>query len=213
LRRWGAAYNLTALRSPEAARIGHLADCLATIGPIDRWLAARTSAASPDAGVGRSGASGGGSIGVPRGGGSRVLDVGSGAGLPGLVIATMLPRVHVDCVDASAKKVAFIRAAIGELQLANARALHGRVETLVPGGYDLIVSRAFGYLGMLVDLTARLLAVDGAWMAMKGRRPDTEIAAVATRGCEVFHVEPIGVPGMDADRCLVWMRRSGSAGG
>lgn len=213
MQRWGAAYNLTALRSAEAVRIGHLADCLATIGPIERWLAARALAAPDDAGADRAIANGGGAIGAPEARGIQVLDVGSGAGLPGLVIATMLPRVHVDCVEASAKKAAFIRAAIGELQLANARALHGRVETLASGSYDLIVSRAFSDLGMLVDLTARLLAVDGAWMAMKGRRPDTEVAAVASRGCEVFHVEPIGVPGMDAERCLVWMRRSGPAGG
>lgn len=176
LQRWNTTYNLTAVRDPAEMLTQHLADCLAVIEPLQRRLTQ-----------------------------GRVLDVGSGGGLPGVVIAVMLPGLQVTCVDTVGKKAAFIRQVAGALQLPNLRAEHARVEQLRLPAFDVITSRAFASLADFVRLTRPLLAADGVWLAMKGRVPDDEIAALPA-DIEVFHVEPLVVPGLDAQRCLVWMR-------
>jgi 16S rRNA (guanine527-N7)-methyltransferase len=178
LARWNVAYNLTAVREPAQMRLWHLADCLAVVEPLRRHLAARPA---------------------------RILDVGSGAGLPGVVLAAAEPAWHVTCVDSVGKKAAFIRQVAGELALPNLHAEHARVEDLRAPPFDTIVSRAFASLADFVRRTRPLLAPGGVWMAMKGKRPDDEIAVLPT-GFEAFRVEPLVVPGLDADRCLVWMR-------
>jgi 16S rRNA (guanine527-N7)-methyltransferase len=178
LQRWNKTYNLTALRDPAQMFTHHLADCLAALPSLQRVLAGRD--------------------------GLRLLDVGSGGGLPGVLIAVLCPGLQVSCVDTVGKKAAFIRQAGAELGLRNLRAEHARVEQL-PGRYDLITSRAFATLADFVALTRERLAPEGLWMAMKGKRPEEEIAALP-RDVEVFHVEPLAVPGLDAERCLVWMR-------
>ena len=145
----------------------------------------------------------------------RVLDVGSGAGLPGVVLALARPDWSVCCVDAVAKKASFVRQVAGELKLANLQSRHARVESLAEGAFDLIVSRAFASLRDFSQLTRNQLAADGCWCAMKGVVPDDEIAALPP-DVEVFHVEPLVVPALDAQRCLVWMRPAsplGAAGG
>ena len=176
LQRWNATHNLTAIREPAAMLTQHLADCLAVISPLRRHMAQ-----------------------------GRLLDVGSGGGLPGVVIAVMLPAVEVICVDAVGKKAAFIRQAAGVLGLRNLRAVHARVEDLHEAPFDVITSRAFASLADFVALTRRHLGADGVWLAMKGREPGDEIAALPA-DTEVFHVEPLQVPGLDAQRCLIWMR-------
>lgn len=181
LQRWNATYNLTAVRDPAQMRIQHVADCLAVIAPLQRWRASHLV--------------------------RRVLDVGSGAGLPAVVIAAMLPDVEVVSVDAVGKKAAFVRQAAGELRLPNLRAEHARVEQLRAGRFELVTSRAFSSLADFVTLTKTQLAEGGVWMAMKGRRPDDEVAALPS-GITMFHVEPLVVPGLDAERCLVWLRPS-----
>ena len=178
LQRWNKTYNLTALRDPVQMFSHHLADCLAALPPLQRALAGRE--------------------------GLRLLDVGSGGGLPGVLIAVLCPALQVSCVDTVGKKAAFIRQASAELGLSNLRAEHARVEQL-PGRYDVITSRAFATLADFVALTRERLAPEGFWMAMKGKRPDEEIAALPA-DVDVFHVEPLSVPGLDAERCLVWMR-------
>lgn len=180
LARWNATHNLTAVRSADGLWTQHLADCLAVIPALDRGL-----------------------TGVPLP--HRLLDVGSGGGLPGVVIAICRPSIQVTCVDAVGKKVAFIRQAAGELGLRNLSATHARVETLPPAQVPLITSRAFASLVDFVALTRRHLADRGVWMAMKGQRPDAEMADLPA-DVEVFHVEHLDVPGLDAHRCLVWMR-------
>jgi 16S rRNA (guanine527-N7)-methyltransferase len=181
LRRWNATYNLTAVRDPAQMRIQHLADCLAVIAPLRRWRAGHPV--------------------------RRVLDVGSGAGLPAVVIAALESDLEVVSVDAVGKKAAFVRQAAGELRLPNLRAEHARVEQLHAGTFEVITSRAFASLADFVTLTRPHLAEGGVWMAMKGRRPDDEIAALPA-GASVFHVEQLAVPGLDAERCLVWLRPS-----
>jgi 16S rRNA (guanine527-N7)-methyltransferase len=177
LQRWNATYNLTAVRDPAAMLTQHLADCLAVVEPLRQRC--------------------------PRG---RVLDVGSGGGLPGVVLAIMLPALDVTCVDTVGKKVAFIRQAGATLALPNLHAEHARVEALQRPAFDLITSRAFAALADFVSLTAPLLAPGGVWMAMKGKPPIDEISALPET-VEMFHVEPLQVPGLDAERCLVWLRR------
>lgn len=184
LQKWNATYNLTALRDPQDMLSHHLADCLAVLGPLARHLAGR-----PDESAG-----------------ARLLDVGSGGGLPGVVIASLIDEVDVTCVDTVGKKVAFLRQVAGVLGLRNLKAVHGRVETLRSEPFEVITSRAFASLGDFTRLTEGLLAVDGAWMALKGRVPGAEIAALPA-AIEMFHVEPLEVPGLDAQRCLVWMRK------
>jgi 16S rRNA (guanine527-N7)-methyltransferase len=179
LRKWNAAYNLTAVREAALMRVQHLADCLAVIEPLRHQF-----------GEGRA---------------LRLLDVGSGGGLPGVVLAVVEPAWDVSCVDAVGKKAAFIRQVAGELALANLHALHARVEALSGPPFDVVTARAFTSLADFVRLTRPLLASGGAWMAMKGRRPDDELA-VLPADIDVFHVEPLRVPGMAAERCLIWMR-------
>lgn len=176
LQRWNATYNLTAVRTVDEILTHHLADCLAVVPPL-----------------GRHGADG------------RLLDVGSGGGLPGVVIAAMLPKWDVTCVDTVGKKAAFVRQAAGALELPNLHAAHARVEALKAPAFDVITARAFASLADLVKLTRAQLAPSGVWMAMKGRAPEDEIRALPD-DVDMFHVEPLDVPGLDAQRCLVWMR-------
>jgi 16S rRNA (guanine527-N7)-methyltransferase len=135
----------------------------------------------------------------------RLLDVGSGAGLPGAVLAICEPRWDVTCVDAVAKKASFIRQVAAELGLPNLHATHQRVETLGGEPFDLITSRAFATLADFVSLTRDSLAPAGLWAAMKAHVNDDERFSVP-KDVDVFHVEPLTVPGLEATRCLVWMR-------
>lgn len=186
LHKWNQAYNLSAVRDPQLMVHQHLLDCLAALPPAERVLQQRADAA--------------------------VLDVGSGAGLPGVVWALMRPDWQICCIDSVGKKVSFIRQAAAELGLRNLVAVHARVESLLPIAADLVVSRAFASLAEFCALTRRHLAPGACWMAMKGKVPDDEIAALPA-DVEVFHVEQLHVPGLDAQRCLVWMRPCQPAAG
>jgi 16S rRNA (guanine527-N7)-methyltransferase len=178
LLKWNKVYNLTAVRQPDDMLTHHLLDSLAALPPLRRHLAERPA---------------------------RLLDVGSGGGLPGVVIALMCPQIEVTCVDTVGKKASFIRQAGLELKLRNLYAAHARVEDLRLPPFDVITSRAFASLADFTRLTRHLLAHRGVWMAMKGKRPDEEVAELK-QGVSVFHVEQLDVPGLNADRCLVWLR-------
>lgn len=194
LRRWNATYNLTAVRDPSAMVTQHLVDCLAAAAALERRLGATPEHRrdTGDAGI-------------------RILDVGSGGGLPGVVLAIMRPAWSVTCLDAVAKKAAFVRQVAGALRLENLHAVHARVEAWSGEAFDLVTARAFASLPDLVRLTAPLLRPQGCWMAMKGQVPEAEISALPS-DVEAFHVEPLTVPGLDAQRCLVWMRRRSDTG-
>ena len=181
LAKWNRVYNLTALRDPAQMLTHHLLDSLAVVAPLRRHTQGRPA---------------------------RLLDVGSGGGLPGVVIAICCPEIAVTCVDAVAKKAAFVQQAAGELGLGNLAGRHARVET-VREPFDIIASRAFASLADFVTWSRGALTEQGVWLAMKGKRPDEEIAALPA-WVEVFHVEPLQVPGLDAERCLVWLRSTGS---
>ncbi|WP_240636057.1 16S rRNA (guanine(527)-N(7))-methyltransferase RsmG [Caldimonas tepidiphila] len=179
--RWNRVYNLTAVREPADMLSQHLLDSLAGVAPLRRHT---------------------------EGAPARVLDVGSGAGLPGVVFAIACPELSVTCVDTVAKKAIFIRQAAAELGLPNLRAEHARVEQLQPAAAQVVTSRAFASLHDFVALTREHLAADGVWLAFKGRVPDDELAALPP-DVGVLQVEPLAVPRLDAQRCLVWLRPAG----
>ena len=179
LQKWTRVYNLTAVRDPAEMLTHHLLDSLSVVAPLRRHIGEQST---------------------------WLLDVGSGAGLPGAVIAICCPQVRVECVDSVAKKAAFIQQVAATLKLANLRGLHSRVENL-SGPYDVVTSRAFASLRDFVAWSSKVLSEDGVWLAMKGKRPDDEIAALPA-GVEMFHVEQLLVPDLNAERCIVWMKRT-----
>jgi len=174
--KWTKVYNLTAVRDPAEMVTHHLLDSLASITPLQKQMAQ-----------------------------GKLLDVGSGAGLPGVVIAICCPAIAVTCVDTVAKKATFIKQVALELRLPNLVGLHARVER-INQPFDLICSRAFASLVDFTHWSANALAPTGVWFAMKGKHPVDELAALPAT-VDVFHVEQLQVPGLDAERCAVWMRK------
>ena len=182
--KWTKVYNLTAVRDANEMLTHHLLDSLAVIAPLRRELAKLV---------------------LPEGQTQlSLLDVGAGAGLPGIVIAITCPEILVTCVDTVAKKAAFIQQVAATLKLPNLKGLHARVESLTQP-YDVVCSRAFASLVDFTTWSKSALAAHGVWMAMKGKHPDQELA-VLPETIKVFHVEQLQVPGLDAERCIVWMR-------
>ncbi len=184
--RWNRVYNLTALREPAEMLTHHLLDSLSVVPALRRHLDQAGLAA-----------------------GARLLDVGSGAGLPGVVLAVAVPHLSVTCIDTVGKKASFIQQVAVELGLRQLRSQHARVEAW-PGHanepeFDVVTSRAFSSLFDFIALTRNHRAPQGVWMAMKGKRPDEESQALPA-DIDVFHVEQLTVPSLEADRCLVWMR-------
>lgn len=173
--KWTKVYNLTAVRDPAEMMTHHLLDSLAIIAPLRQQMAH-----------------------------GKLLDVGSGAGLPGVVIAICCPAIEVTCVDTVAKKATFIKQVALELRLPNLAGLHARIEN-IDQPFDLICSRAFASLADFTQWSAGALTPAGVWMAMKGKNPTDELAALPAT-VDVFHVEQLEVPGLDAERCVVWMR-------
>jgi 16S rRNA (guanine527-N7)-methyltransferase len=143
--------------------------------------------------------------------GPRVLDVGSGAGLPGIPIAVANPALQVTLLESNRKKSAFLTQAVGELRLANAQVVSERVEAWQTElRFDTIVSRAFAELGEFVALAGRLLAPDGVLAAMKGVHPFEEIERLP-QGFRIQQVIPLHVPGLDAERHLVLVSKANKA--
>lgn len=186
IQKWTKVYNLTAVRDPDEMLTHHLLDSLAVIAPLRRQLTSLGLRAEADSAL-------------------RLLDVGSGAGLPGVVIAICCPDIRVDCVDTVGKKAAFIQQVAVSLRLSNLRGVHARVESLTDK-YQVISSRAFASLLDFTSWSVKALAEKGVWMAMKGKHPADELMALPP-GVEVFHVEQLTVPGLEADRCVLWLRR------
>ncbi len=184
IERWNKVYNLTALRQQDTMLTHHLLDCLAILPPL-RLQVAR------------------------MGGTPQILDVGSGAGLPGLVLAICQPDWRIDCVDTVAKKAAFMQQTAATLGLQNTKIHHARVEELAQkqnARYSIICSRAFSSLADFVQLTESSLQEQGVWLAMKGRAPEVDELEALKGLALAERVEPIVVPGLDAQRCLVWLK-------
>ena len=179
--KWTQVYNLTSVRDPAEMMTHHLLDSLAAIPALQRYLR---------------------SVGLTQD--IRLLDVGSGAGLPGVVMAICCPAVSVTCVDTVAKKAAFIKQVALALKLPNLLGLHARVESITES-FDVICSRAFASLADFTRWSAGALAPQGVWMAMKGRHPANELQALPEK-IGMFHVEQLKISGLDAERCIIWLR-------
>lgn len=179
--RWNRVYNLTAVREPAQMLVQHLLDSLAVVAPLRRTLEGQPA---------------------------RLLDVGSGGGLPGVVIAIACPELQVHCVDAVAKKATFVRQVGAELGLPNLQAHHARVEQLALPGFQVVTSRAFASLADFTALTRHLLAPGGRWMAMKGPQVEAERRDLPA-DVAVLGQETLQVPGLDAQRCLLWLAPAG----
>ena len=216
LHKWSKVYNLTAVRDPLEMVTLHLLDSLAVIPALLRHLATphnateraalagQSTSTSPSPGP-ASASLAAASAGKPaQAQPIRLLDVGSGAGLPGVVIAIACPHIQVTCIDAVSKKAAFVQQVAASLGLAHLRGLHQRIEQL-DAPHDLVCSRAFASLADFVQGSAKALAAGGVWLALKGKTPTEELSALGP-DVDVFHVEQLKVPGLDAQRCLVWMR-------
>lgn len=182
IQKWTQVYNLTAVRDPSEMLTHHLLDSLAVVNPLLRQLDVLQMPTTS----------------------LRLLDVGSGAGLPGVVIAICCPEITVHCVDTVAKKAAFVQQVAVNSKLSNLRGIHARVEKLTDT-YNVVCSRAFASLDNFSQWSRQALAELGVWMAMKGKHPADEMAALPSE-VQVFHVEQLEVPGLGAERCIVWMR-------
>lgn len=187
IQKWNKVYNLTALRDPKEMLTHHLLDSLSAVAPLQRHLKDVLSFDEQ---------------------GCALLDVGSGGGLPGVVVAICCPKVRVTCVDAVSKKAAFVQQVAASLKLSNLKGVHARVESL-SGPFDVVCSRAFASLPDFVTWSSGALADAGVWMAMKGKLPADEMLALPSFA-QVFHVEQLQVPGLDAKRCMIWMKKSPS---
>ena len=142
---------------------------------------------------------------VPHVTGATLADLGSGAGLPGLPLAIVAPERHITVVDSNGKKTRFLRAAVRELGLTNVRVVEARVES-VEGEFDCITARAFASLADMLRWGGQLLAPQGVWLALKGRFPQDELAALPV-GFRVDQIIALDVPGLEAQRHVVVIRR------
>lgn len=176
LGKWNKVYNLTAVREPEQMLSQHVLDCLAVLPPLKQ--------VSPEA--------------------LDLIDVGAGGGLPSVVFAIACPHWQITAVDTVAKKAAFIQTTAHSLRLVNLKAVHSRVEALT-GGFDVVTCRAYASLRDFCDSSRHLLKPNGVWIAMKAKLSAEELTDLPAT-VRVDKVEPLAVPGLDADRCLVWMR-------
>ena len=181
--KWTKVYNLTAVRDPAEMLTHHLLDSLAAVAPLQKYLQGRGLSAP------------------------SLLDVGSGAGLPGVVMAICCPSLAVTCVDTVGKKAAFIKHVALALGLPNLTGLHARVETITQP-FDVICARAFASLSDFTVWSQAALAPGGAWMALKGKHPAEELSMLPP-DVAVFHVEPLAVPGLVADRCIIGLQKVG----
>jgi len=181
--KWNKVYNLTAVRDPAEMLTHHLLDSLAAVAPLQKHLQNRSLT------------------------NARVLDVGAGAGLPGVVLAICCPTLALTCVDTVGKKAAFIKHVALALGLPNLMGLHARVETITQP-FDVICSRAFASLADFTGWSQAAMAPGGVWMALKGKHPAEELAMLPPK-VAMFHVEPLTVPGLAAERCIIWLQKAG----
>jgi 16S rRNA (guanine527-N7)-methyltransferase len=177
LEKWNRTHNLTALRGAERMLSHHLLDSLAVLPHLPT---------RPE---------------------MRLVDVGSGGGLPGIPLAIAQPGWHVALLDCNQKKSAFLRQAVAELHLANAEVVTVRAEAYVPAEpFDVAIARALSELAQFVKVAAKLVVAGGWLLAMKGAHPEAEIATLP-KGVRVIDVPRLRVPGIEGERHLVVLQK------
>lgn len=174
---WTKAYNLTAITAPKDAFIKHILDCLAIVADLP--FADQSEV--------------------------RLLDIGTGAGLPSVIIAIMRPDWHITALDSNGKKIRFIKQMVGELGLKNITPVASRIEEF-EGEFEVITSRAFASLDDFVALAKPYLATDGVLYAMKGKLPTTE--DLANLSDWQIEIQPIEVPQLSDERCVVYLKHA-----
>jgi len=186
MQKWNKVHNLTAVRDAEEMVTLHLLDSLVVLPHVSE-------------------------LGISELGVSRLLDVGSGAGLPGIPLALCLPDLQVTVMDSNQKKASFMRQAKAELGIKNLEVLCGRVEQLKPASkFDIVISRAFSDLALFMTLTRDLCAKNGSWLAMKGVYPDAELAELDLKMQLSPHkIVALEVPELEAQRHLLFFKNDG----
>jgi len=181
MQKWNKVHNLTAVREAEEMVTLHLLDSLVVLPHI--------SAAAV----------------------SNLLDVGSGAGLPGIPLALCMPYLQVTVMDSSQKKASFMRQVKAEFGIKNLEVICGRVEQLKPSAkFDVVISRAFSDLALFITLTRYLCAENGSWFAMKGIYPDAALAELDLKMQLAPHkIVALEVPGLEAQRHLLFFKNDG----
>lgn len=177
LEKWNATYNLSGIKIVDEMVLRHLLDSLTVLPAVPALVD-----------------------------GTRLIDVGSGAGVPGLVLAIARPGLKVTTLDSAGKKARFMRHAIRALGLANADVFEGRAEDHAPAEpYDFIISRAFANLSDFVSVTEHLAGPDTRWLAMKAHVDDVERASLP-EGYVIEATIRLPVPGLDEMRQLLVIR-------
>lgn len=184
LNKWNKAYNLTAIRDSRQMVALHLLDSLAIIPELKRLPADKIA---PQA---------------------QWLDVGSGGGLPGIVLAIMCPQINFTLMDSNGKKTRFLQQVQLELGLKNLNVVKSRVESFVSDkSFAVICSRAFASLQDMVNWSRHLLAQDSIYFAMKGQQPDDELRALPD-DIQLLSSSPLSVPGVEGERHLILLQPS-----
>lgn len=184
MQRWNKTYNLTALRDPDLMLVQHVFDSLSVIAPIQKIADTRKT---------------------PN---FKIVDVGSGGGLPGVVLAAKCSTWNIHCVDAVEKKMAFVRQMSAVLTLPNLHAHHLRIEQADSFQADIVISRAFSSLIDFVKLSEKHVLPAGQMLAMKGKKPLDEIAELEEQTeWKVKHIQELNVPELNAERCLVYLTK------
>jgi 16S rRNA (guanine527-N7)-methyltransferase len=189
--KWNPVYNLTAIRETDKMVSHHLLDSLAILNPLQQWL--------NDAGINA----------------PRILDVGTGGGLPGIVLAIMRPDWSLTLIDPVHKKTAFLQQVKSQLTLTNVNIVTGKVEDLPDGTtYDVITSRAFASVVDFVRLSEKALAPNGFFAAMKGVFPDDEMADLNITFENQWQATSVAlkVPQLDAQRHLIQLKQTNTKG-
>ena len=186
LQRWNKTYNLTAIESSYDMLIKHVVDSLSVLPVLDGLTEQM------------------GTVNL------NILDVGSGGGLPGIVVAVCREHWTVTCVDAVQKKVAFIQQMRAVLNCSNIHAVHSRIERAKGVNCDVLITRAFSSLKNTIEWAGKHITVGGYLVAMKGKEPTDEIAELKL-GLEwqLQPIQPVSVPFLDAERCVVMIKKQG----
>jgi len=178
LLKWNKTYNLTAIKDPQQALTHHILDSLSVIPFLQQQIIESKHPQS-----------------------KSLIDVGTGAGFPGLPIAIMCPELMVSLLDSNSKKIRFIRQVTHQLQLQQVKVIHSRVENHSKHQYNWVISRAFASTADMIKLTQHLLAEQGSWLAMKAQ--DEQMDDLNASKVVNCHVHPLQVPSLDAKRCLL----------